>query len=201
MEIREATVVTRIFCGNDKCGRLKLRKFPLKFYSFFSSGNYQVFQTPSSRRLFYRDLQLFFHLCNSHWFIRATIFLTINYRRKFFSVILLFSRDSDPSFFSITSKRNRKGVMEDILKTSFSFLPLFIYLFIYLFVISLMGKFIGNKTRVKYLIIWSSHPLNETFDDRLAISSLLEWHLKNEEDQDTARERIERRKWRISLWL
>lgn len=131
MEIREATVVTRIFCGNDKCGRLKLRKFPLKFYSFFSSGNYQVFQTPSSRRLFYRDLQLFFHLCNSHWFIRATIFLTINYRRKFFSVILLFSRDSDPSFLSITSKRNRKGVMEDILKTSFSFLPFFLYLFIY----------------------------------------------------------------------
>lgn len=46
-----------------------------------------------------------------------------------------------------------------------------------------MGKFIGNKTRVRYSIIWSSRPLNETFNDRLAISSLFEWHLKNEADR------------------
>lgn len=55
-----------------------------------------------------------------------------------------------------------------------------------------MGKFIDNKTRVRYLTIWSSHPLNETFNDRLAISSLFEWNLEKSK-QTGYRERKDRK--------
>lgn len=193
MEIREATVVTRIFCGNDKCGRLKLRKFPLKFYSFFLREIIEFFKLLPLVDYFIETSILFFRL-----FIRATIFLTINQRRKFFSVILSFSRDSVPSFLSITSKKNRRGhgrYSWDLVLVC-SFLHLFIYLLFCWWENSSttkLGLDISLFDRVIRLMRLSM------IDQRSLLSS--NGILKSRNRQDTARERIERRKRRISLWL